>query len=91
MKILKQPNDFKKIITCERIEDKHGYGWGAKENFCGAVLEIDGDDIYSREWSKYCEHGIDYGVVCPVCGSFIVVEDIPTYVKKYATPFSRTL
>ena len=84
MKILKEPDKFKKIITCECIKDKHGYGWGDKEDYCGATLEIEAEDICRREWHKYYEHGIDYGVVCPVCNCFIVVEDLPSHIKKNA-------
>ena len=69
-------NSFPKKIVCKRIVDKYGFGYGDEKDFCGSTLEIDECDIKKHRWSKYPDyHGVDYGVICPICGKFIPVEE----------------
>lgn len=79
MKILKE-NNFSNIfpmkITCHQVIDRNGFSYGEKKDFCGSELEIIAEDIKKHEWSKYPDYkGADYGVVCPICGKFIVVNE----------------
>lgn len=90
MKIIKE-NNFSDIfpmkIACKRVTDEYGFAYGNKEDFCGSELEIEPDDIKKHKWSKYPDYsGIDYGVICPVCGQFISIEEnkIPKYVTEKA-------
>lgn len=81
MKVIKEPEKFKLTVVCKQIRDKFGYVWGSEEDYCGATLEVETTDIFKREWNKYSEKGVDYGVKCPICGSFIPVQNVPNYVK----------
>lgn len=68
-------NVFPMRIRCRQVEDMYGFAYGSKVDFCGSELEIEADDIKKHEWSKYPDYsGVDYGVVCPVCGMFVVVD-----------------
>lgn len=68
-------NVFPMRIKCERVEDKYGFAYGDNKDFCGSELEIDENDIKKNEWSKYPDYeGTDYGVICPVCNKFIVID-----------------
>lgn len=84
MKIIKEPTSFKTTIVCMQIRDNFGYVWGSEEDYCGATLEVETTDIFKREWHKFSEKGVDYGVKCPICGSFIPVLNVPNCVKSYA-------
>lgn len=79
MKVLEQHNAVEKcfpmIVTCQRVTDEYGFGYGNEKDFCGSVLEIESTDIVKHKWSKYPDYsGIDYGVICPVCKKFVVVD-----------------
>lgn len=79
MKIIKE-NNFSGIfpmkITCKRVVDEYGFAYGKREDFCGSELEVDADDIKKHKWSKYPDYsGIDYGVICPICGQFITIDE----------------
>ena len=78
MKIIKEGNYenlFPMHIKCEHVKDKYGFGYGDSKDFCGSELEIEEKDIKRHDWFKYPDYsGTDYGVVCPVCKSFIVVD-----------------
>lgn len=90
MKILKRNENFgvfPMTITCKRVVDIYGFAYGEKNDFCGSELEIESSDIKKHEWSKYPDYsGVDYGVVCPVCNQFVVVDEkvIPKLVKESA-------
>ena len=90
MKIIKRgnfSNTFPMNVTCEYFNDEYGFSYGKREDFCGSELEIVASDIVKREWFKYPDYsGTDYGVVCPVCHSFIVIakNKLPSYVISNA-------
>lgn len=82
---------FPKQIQCKRIVDKYGFAYGKDHDFCGSVLEIDVEDIKKHKWFKYPDYkGVDYGVICPVCGKFVVVNEneIPNKVLRDAEEIS---
>lgn len=90
MKIVKE-NNFSDIfpmkIKCKRVVDRYGLAYGEEKDFCGSELEIEADDIKKHRWSKYPDYsGIDYGVICPVCGKFISINEdsIPSLILKRA-------
>ena len=78
MKVIKKnksSNVFPMRIKCKRITDKYGFAYGDEKDFCGSEIEIEAEDIKKHEWFKYPDYeGRDYGVICPVCGKFIVVD-----------------
>ena len=79
MKVLEQHNTVEKcfpmIVTCHRVTDEYGFGYGEEKDFCGSVLEVESTDIVKHKWFKYPNYnGEDYGVVCPVCKKFVVVD-----------------
>lgn len=95
MKIIKNNKTYSNIfpmrIVCERVEDENGFAYGDIIDFCGSELEIEASDIKKHSWEKYPDYkGIDYGVKCPVCGMFIVVDKryIPLYIQKNAPEIS---
>lgn len=49
MKIIENnaKSNFPIRVICEQIRDKYGYTYGAKNDFCGSVLEIEASDIKS--------------------------------------------
>lgn len=62
-------------VECKRVVDRYGFAYGKEKDFCGSELRIESEDIKKHKWFKYPDYeGVDYGVVCPVCGKFIVVE-----------------
>lgn len=80
-------NNFPMIITCARVVDEYGFAYGEKLDFCGTELEIEASDVRKHPWFKYPYYeGVDYGVICPVCGKFIDIDPqlIPAHVKKTA-------
>lgn len=91
MKILKKnmfSNIFPMKITCKKSVDQYGFTYGDDKDFCGSELEIDMSDIKKHGWEKYPDYsGIDYGVICPVCGKFITIDRklLPEYTLKNAT------
>ena len=95
MKIIKnnktRSDIFPMRIYCERVEDEYGFAYGDIIDFCGSELEIEASDIRKHSWEKYPDYkGVDYGVKCPVCGKFIVVDKhcIPQYIQKNAIEVS---
>lgn len=90
MRVIKE-NNFKNVfpmrVTCKQVMDRYGYHYGDVNDFCGSELEIDAKDIKKHSWEKYPDmSGVDYGVICPVCGKFIAVpdEDLPRKIKEDA-------
>lgn len=79
MKVIKEnrfSNTFPMQIKCKRVVDEYGFSYGQERDFCGSELEVVADDIKKHEWFKYPNYeGTDYGVVCPVCGKFIVIDE----------------
>lgn len=79
MKIIERSGDygiFPMAVTCKRVVDQYGFAYGEEKDFCGSKLEIEADDIKKHPWFKYpVFEGVDYGVVCPVCGNFIVIDE----------------
>lgn len=77
MKIIENnaKSNFPIRVICEQIRDKYGYTYGAKNDFCGSVLEIEASDIKKHPWTIFDDSGIDYGVACPVCGRFIMLDE----------------
>lgn len=89
MKILKRNNGspFTIRVTCAYKKDGYGFSYGEKADYCGSELEAEKNDIKRHPWYKYPEiTGVDYGVICPVCGMFVTIpgKDIPAYVKDNA-------
>lgn len=86
MKVIKKnnfPNIFPMRIKCERVVDKYGFSYGQQNDFCGSILEIEPKDIKKHKWHKYPDYkGVDYGVICPVCGKFIAINEqlIPKHI-----------
>lgn len=78
MKIINKDNfsnTFPMRIICKRVVDEYGFAYGKEKDFCGSELEIEIEDIKKHGWFKYPFYeGVDYGVICPVCGKFIVVD-----------------
>ena len=78
MKIIKKENfnnTFPMKVECKRVEDKYGFAYGKKNDFCGSLLEIEETDIKKHKWQKYPDYeGEDYGVICPVCKGFVVID-----------------
>lgn len=78
MKVIKRSGNygiFPMTVTCKRVVDEYGFAYGKEKDFCGSELEIEADDIKKHPWFKYPNYeGVDYGVVCPICGKFIVVD-----------------
>lgn len=76
MKVIKNNKvlGFPRQIVCEQEIDKYGFCYGKAVDFCGSILEIDAEDIRKHPWHKYPDYkGIDYGVICPICGQFISI------------------
>lgn len=93
MKVLKEgnySNEFPMKVKCKKVLDKNNLGYGNAKDYCGSELEIEVDDIKKHDWFKYPDlKGVDYGVICPVCGSFVVVDEnkIPKSVSDNAEEF----
>jgi hypothetical protein len=67
---------FPMRVTCKRVVDQYGFAYGEEKDFCGSELEVVEDDIKQHPWFKYPYYeGTDYGVICPVCGKFIVIDE----------------
>jgi hypothetical protein len=79
MKVIKAnrfSRSFPKQIKCQRVVDEYGFAYGKDHDFCGSELEVDMEDIKKHKWSKYPDYkGVDYGVICPVCGKFVVINE----------------
>lgn len=94
MEIIKRGNYgsvFPMEVTCKKVTDKYGFGYGKAADFCGSILKIDAEDVYKHSWSKYPNYsGVDYIVMCPVCGKFIVLDEevLPDRVKHSAREFT---
>ena len=91
MKVIKNNQNFDNVfpmtVTCARVVDKYGFSYGDEVYFCGSELEIEAYDIRKRDWQKYPDFsGTDYGVVCPVCKNFVVIDrdKIPKKIKDEA-------
>ena len=78
MKVVKEnrfSNIFPMLIVCKRVVDSYGFSYGKDKDFCGSEIEIEAEDIKKHGWFKYPDYeGVDYGIVCPVCGKFIVID-----------------
>ena len=67
----------------------NGEGWDSEVAPCTSILELNKNDIVKREWSKYPDYkGTDYGFICPVCGCFSVIGDLPNNLKKIAHDYN---
>lgn len=78
MKVIKEDNyssSFPMKIKCKVIYDEYGFAYGVKKDFCGSELEIEAEDVKKHSWHKYPDFiGTDYGVICPVCKQFVVID-----------------
>lgn len=75
MKIIKKNNfTFPMRVTCNRVVDTDGASYGKEKDFCHSELEIDAEDIKKHHYSHCFDEGVNYGVICPVCGKFIVID-----------------
>lgn len=88
MKVIKKnKNKFTIEVTCQMVKDEYGFTYGKKDEFCGSMLEVNAEDIKKHPWRKYPDYeGVDYGVICPICGKFVVIEkmNIPLNVVNNA-------
>lgn len=90
MKIVEESYSFGVFpmkVKCERVTDQYGFAYGQEHDFCGSTLEVEVNDIVAHDWQKYPDYsGTDYGVRCPICGQFIVIDrkNIPEFAKKNA-------
>lgn len=67
---------FQMQIKCKQVKDEYGFSYGKEKDFCGSELEIEAEDIKKHKWFKCPDYkGTDYGVICPVCGKFIVIDE----------------
>lgn len=95
MKVIKENNFlnvFPMQIKCKRVTDEYGFAYGKEIDFCGSELEVGVEDIKKHKWFKYPDYkGIDYGVVCPICGKFIVInkKEIPKKILDNAEEIIR--
>lgn len=93
MKIIKEPNEFSTEILCRPYHDGCGSIWGKAEDYCGAMLKIDKNDICYRDWrnDRYGSTQRDYGVICPCCNSFIQLPltIIPKFVRDNAVSYDK--
>lgn len=94
MKVIEE-NNFSNVfpmkIKCKRVVDEYGFAYGKQNDFCGSELEIEASDIKKHKWSKYPDYsGIDYGVICPICKKFVVIDmhKIPKLVLEKAEGIS---
>lgn len=67
-------------VRCEQVVNEYGFTYGDKQDFCGALLEVELTDLRARHWDKYDYQGVDYGVECPICNKFIPMKYLPTYI-----------
>lgn len=93
MKVIKENhgNVFPLEVECQRVEDSNGFGYGSAPDFCHSILEVEEADIKKHPWFKYPNYkGIDYGVICPVCGNFVVIDEkkLPKFTKENAEEIS---
>lgn len=90
MKVIKEnnfTNAFPMKIICKRVVDRYGFSYGDEKDFCGSELEINAEDIKKHGWFKYPNYtGVDYGIICPVCKQFVVMQKdkIPSKVLNNA-------
>lgn len=90
MKVIEENRSFGVFpmqIECKRVTDKYGFSYGKENDFCGSKLEIEASDIKAHDWEKYPDYkGTDYGVICPVCGQFVMIDakNVPESVAKTA-------
>ena len=90
MKVIKEnnfTNVFPMQVKCKKVVDTYEFSYGKEKDFCGSELEIDAEDIKKHKWFKYPDYeGVDYGVICPVCGKFVVIDkdEIPIKILKNA-------
>ena len=78
---------FPMVVKCQRVVDQYGFSYGKANDFCGSELEVEASDIVAHDWEKYPDYkGTDYGVKCPVCGQFVMIdkEKIPESIAKNA-------
>lgn len=76
---------FPMRIRCRRVEDSDGFAYGKEVDFCGKELEVEESDVKKHPWFKYPNYtDVDYGVKCPMCGMFVVIDEdkLPKYVKE---------
>ena len=94
MKVIRKGNYnnvFPMKIVCQQVVDKYGFAYGGDHDFCGSELEIEATDIKMHKWCKYPDYnGVDFGVICPVCGKFIPIDTckIPARILDGAKEFS---
>lgn len=93
MKVIKENHGtaFPMKIECKQTKDDFGFSYGDAVDFCHSILEVEEKDIKKHPWYKYPNYeGIDYGVVCPVCKHFVVIDNdkIPKSVKEKAKEVS---
>ena len=76
MRVIKKNNfTFPMRIICKRVVAVDGGCYGKEEDYCHSVLEVEVEDIKKHSWYVYgIGGGTDYGVICPVCGKFIVID-----------------
>lgn len=88
MKVLRRNNYehvFPMEVTCRQVVDENGFTNGNKADYCGSLLEVVAEDIKKHSWHKYPDYsGVDYGVICPVCGCFTAIDEntIPQTIKE---------
>lgn len=96
MKVIRKGNYnnvFPMKIICQQVVDKYGFTYGGDHDFCGSELEIEDTDIKMHKWYKYPDYnGVDFGVICPVCGKFIPIDTckIPARILDGAEEISVT-
>ncbi len=87
MKIISEGHgeDWSLKIKCECVLDNFGFSYDSDKEHCGSILEIDKDDVMTREWFKYPDlEGTDYVVVCPKCQCCLYLNPslLPDWVKS---------
>lgn len=81
---------FPMMIQCRRVANSYGLAYGRETDFCGQAIKVEQNDIKRQTWQRFVQHekasGTDYGVICPECGAYVLIDssEIPDYVKKTA-------
>lgn len=80
------------MVRCKMSRNSHGLAYGKEASFCGGLLVIRENDVKKMQWRKidHMTHkkinGTDYGVLCPECGSFVLLNKskLSKYIKASA-------
>ena len=84
MEVVVEQKQFPMKIRCETDIDERGLSWHKKAAHCGSVLLITEEDLIAKRYRRGFKTYIDYGIVCPICGCFVVVNKISPLAQEIA-------